>query len=261
VTAAIHATAVVDPKAEIGSDVEIGPYATVGAGVKLAEGVVLHAHACVMGRTEIGPGSVVYPFAVIGAPPQDQKFAGEDVRLVIGARNQFREHTTAHPGTKEGGGLTSIGNDNLIMGGAHIAHDCVLGNSIILSNQVMLAGHVTVQDHAVIQASTGIQQFLRVGEAAFIGGLSGLLQDAPPFCFLQGYPARVIKVNRVKLERIGWDPDRIQAVEKAFRIIFRSKLKAAEAFARVREELPDSDEAERLVAFCESAERGFARMR
>ncbi len=260
-SAAIHPTAVVDPGAEIAAGVEIGPYATVGAGVKLGEGVVLHAHACVMGHTEIGPESVIFPFAVIGAPPQDMKFSGEDARLLIGARNQFREHTTIHPGTKGGGGVTSIGHDNLIMVGAHIAHDCHVGHGVILSNQAMLAGHVTVEDHAVIQASTGIQQFLRVGEAAFIGGLSGLLQDAPPFCFLQGYPARVLKLNRVRLERLGWDPERIEAIESAFRIVFRSKLRPAEAIARLREELADAPDVLRMAAFLEKSERGFARMR
>jgi len=257
----IHPTAVIDAKAELADQVEIGPYATVGAGVRLAEGVVLHAHAHVAGRTEIGPETHVFPFAAIGESPQDQKYRGEDVRLVIGARNHFREHTTAHPGTVKGGGITRIGDDNLFMIGAHVAHDCVVGNGVILANGAMLAGHVSVGDHAVIQAVAGIQQFLRVGEASFIAGHAGLIQDAPPFCFLQGYPARVLKLNRIKLERLGWDAARIEAVERAFRIVFRSRLAPPAAFARVREELAGSPDALRLVDFCEGAERGFARAR
>jgi UDP-N-acetylglucosamine acyltransferase len=261
VSRAIHPTAVIDAKAELADDVEIGPFASVGPGVRLAEGVVLHAHSHVTGHTEIGPESHVHCFAALGEPPQDQKYRGEPVRLVIGARNQFREHSTAHPGTAKGGGITSIGDDNLFMIGAHVAHDCRVGNGVIMANGAMLAGHVEVGDHAVIQAVAAVQQFLRVGEAAFIAGYGGLIQDAPPFCFLQGYPARVLKLNRVKLERLGWEAERIGAVERAFRLVFRSGLSPAAAFAQVREELAGSKDALRLVEFCEGAERGFARAR
>ena len=258
---AVHPTAVIDAKAELADDVEIGAFATVGAGVRLAEGVVLHSHAHVTGHTEIGSETHIYPFASIGEPPQDQKYRGEDVRLVIGARNQLREHCTAHPGTVKGGAITRIGDDNLFMIGSHVAHDCHVGSGVILANGATLAGHVSVEDHAVIQAGAGIQQFLRVGEAAFIAGHAGLIQDAPPFCFLQGYPARVLKLNRVKLERLGWDTARIEAVERAFRIVFRSGAAPRTAFARVREELAGSKDALRLVEFCEGSERGFARAR
>jgi UDP-N-acetylglucosamine acyltransferase len=261
VSRAIHPSAVIDAKAELADHVEVGAYATVGAGVQLAEGVVLHPHAHVTGHTELGAETHVFPFASIGEPPQDQKFRGEHVRLRIGMRNQFREHSTAHPGTLKGGGLTSVGDDNLFMIGAHVAHDCRVGSGVILANNAMLAGHVDVADHAVIQAVAGIQQFLRVGEAAFIAAHAGLIQDAPPYCFLQGYPARVLKLNRIKLERLGWEAARIEALERAFRIVFRSKLAPAAAFARVREELADSADALRLVDFCEGAERGFARTR
>lgn len=260
-SARIHPTAVIDPKAELSEGVEVGAFATIGPGVRLDAGVVLHPHAHVTGHTQIGTGTHVYPFASIGEPPQDQKFRGEDVRLVIGARNQLREHCTIHPGTAKGGGITAIGDDNLLMVGAHVAHDCRVGNGVILANGAMLAGHVSVFDHAVIQAAAGIQQFLRIGEAAFIAGHAGLIQDAPPFCFLQGYPARVLKLNRIKLERLGWDAARIEPVERAFRILFRSNLAPRTAFARVREELAASKDAQHLVEFCEGAERGFARNR
>jgi UDP-N-acetylglucosamine acyltransferase len=261
VSRAIHPTAVIDAKAELADDVEIGPFATVGAGVRLHAGVVLRAHAHVTGYTEVGPETQIFPFASIGEWPQDQKYRGEDVRLIIGARNQFREHSTAHPGTAKGGAVTRIGDDNLFMVATHVAHDCQVGNGVIMANAAVLAGHVTVLDHAVIQASAGIQQFLRIGEASFIAGHAGVIQDAPPFCFLQGYPARVLKLNRVKLERLGWDAARIEPLEYAFRIVFRAGLAPKSAFARVREELAASKDALRLVEFCEGAERGFARNR
>ena len=257
----IHPTAVVDPGAELADGVELGAHATVGPNVRLGEGVVLRAHAHVTGHTELGAESVVYPFASIGERPQDQKYRGEDTRLAIGARNQLREYVTVNPGTATGGGVTEIGDDNLLMAGAHVAHDCRIGNRVILSNQVMLAGHVTVEDHAVVEASSGIQQFLRIGESAFVGAISGVIQDVAPFCFVHGYPARVLKLNRVGLERRGWDAERISAVERAYRIVFRSRLAPAEAFAQVREELPDSKDAQRLLSFLEAAERGFARAR
>jgi UDP-N-acetylglucosamine acyltransferase len=260
-SARIHPTAVIDPSAELGREVQIGAYATVGAGVRLDDEVVLHPHAHVTGRTEIGRGSEIFPFASIGEPPQDQKYRGEDTRLQIGARNQFREQVTVNPGTVGGGGLTSIGEDCLFMAGSHVAHDCHVGSHVILANQAMLAGHVRVDDHAVIQASAGIQQFLRIGESAFVGALSGVIQDIAPFCFAQGYPARVLKLNRVNLERRGWDAERTASVERAFWLVFRSKLPPREAFAQIREELKDSEDAQRMVAFLEAGGRGFARAR
>jgi UDP-N-acetylglucosamine acyltransferase len=259
--ALIHPTAIVDAKADLAPDVQVGAYATVGPQVKLGEGVVLHPHAHVTGHTQVGAGSQIFPFASIGEPPQDQKFRGEDTRLVIGARNQFREHVTINPGTLGGGGCTRIGDDNLFMAGSHVAHDCHVGNHVILANQAMLAGHVTVEDFVVIQASTGIQQFLRIGESAFVGALAGAIQDIAPFCFAQGYPARVLKLNRVGLERRGWSGERIARVERAFWLIFRSKLPPREAFAQIREELKDSEDAQRMVAFLEASRRGFARAR
>ncbi|MCE2390055.1 MAG: acyl-ACP--UDP-N-acetylglucosamine O-acyltransferase [Proteobacteria bacterium] len=257
----IHPTAVVDSRADLADGVELGAYATVGPGVRLGEGVVLRAHAHVTGNTEVGAESVVFPFASIGERPQDQKYRGEDTRLILGERNQLREYVTVNPGTASGGGVTAIGDDNLLMAGAHVAHDCRIGNRVILSNQVMLAGHVQIEDYAVIEASTGIQQFLRIGESAFVGAISGVIQDVSPFCFVHGYPARVLKINRIGLERRGWGAERIADVERAFRLVFRSKLSPDEAFARIRTELPDSKDAQRMLTFLEASERGFARAR
>jgi UDP-N-acetylglucosamine acyltransferase len=257
----IHRTAVVEPGAELDPTAEVGPFAVIGPYVRLAEGCVVRAHAHVTGRTEVGPGTEIFPFASIGEVPQDLKYKGEPTRLVIGARNSIREYVTIHTGTGVGGGLTSIGDDNLLMIGVHIAHDCRIGHHVIMSNHVELAGHVLVEDYAVIYGKVGIGQFVRIGESAMLAALAGVSQDVAPYVIAQGYPARVLRPNPVNLERRGFSPERIEAVERAFRLIFRSALRPHEAFARVRQELPHSAEAEHMVAFLEKSERGFARVR
>lgn len=258
---AIHPTAIIDPKAELDASVEIGPYVVVGPDVRLGAEVVLHAHSIVTGHTELGAGTQVFSFACIGDIPQDKKYTGEKTRLVIGARNTIREYVTIHPGTSEGGGTTTIGDDNLMMIGMHIGHDCQLGSHTVISNHVQLAGHVIVEDYATLSANAAVLQFCRVGESSFLSGMAGLTQDLSPFTWGHGYPARVRRVNRLNLERRGLSGEQIEAVERAFRLIFRSGKRPEEAFAEVRETLPQSAEAERMVAFLEKSERGFARLR
>ena len=257
----IHPTAVIDPKAKIHPGVEIGPYAVVGPEVELSEGAVLKPHAYVTGQTFVGPYTRIFSFTSIGEEPQDQKYRGERTRLVIGARNQIREHVTIHPGTKGGGGETTIGDDNLLMVGVHVAHDCHVGNHVIMANQVGLAGHVLIEDYAVLFAYVGIHQFVRIGESAMVAAMSGVGQDVAPFAIVQGNHARVRAMHRINLERRGFSQERIRDIERAFRILFRSGLRPREAFAKIREELPDSADAEHLVAFLEKSERGFCRVR
>jgi len=257
----IHATALVDPKAQIASDVEIGPYSIIGPGVKLARGVVIRPHVVVTGNTEIGEGTKVYSFSILGEAPQDFKYRGEDTRLTIGARNVIREHVTVHPGTQDGGGVTSIGDENWLMIGTHVGHDCHLGNHILLGNGVQLAGHVHVADFAYIQAAAAVQQFLRIGESCFVAALAGVMQDLAPFTWCQGHPTRVLKLNRVGLERRGLSAAEIEPVEEAFRLIFRSKLSPRESLVKARALFPKSAEVERIVSFLEKSERGFARVR
>ncbi len=257
----IHPTAVIDPKAEVHPTVEVGPYAVVGPRVKLAEGVILKAHAFVTGHTSVGPYTRIFPFASIGGEPQDQKYRGEPTRLVIGARNTIREYVTMHAGTRSGGGVTTVGDDNLFMVASHVAHDCQVGNHVIMANQASFGGHVTIEDHAVLGGLCGIHQFVRVGESAMVAGMSGAGQDVPPFTIVQGNHARVLAVNVVNLERRGFSRERIQKVDRAFRILFRSGLRPRDAFAKIREELADSPDAEHLVAFLEKSERGFCRVR
>lgn len=257
----IHATAIVDPGAELSDGVEIGPFCIVGPNVRLGEGVVLRSHAVLSGYTEVGRETQIFPFAALGEPPQDVKHKGESTRLEIGARNMVREQVTIHPGTAIGGGTTRVGDDNLILVNAHIGHDCMVGSRVILANNVMLAGHVVIEDFVYLAGGVAVQQHVRVGESVMVGGLSGLTQDAAPFTLVNGWPARVIKMNRINLERRGIPAERIEDVERAFRIIFRDGLPAQTAYARVRAELPSSPEAERMVAFLEKSEHGFARRR
>ncbi|MFQ5515662.1 MAG: acyl-ACP--UDP-N-acetylglucosamine O-acyltransferase [Myxococcota bacterium] len=255
----IHPTAVVDPAAELDPTVEVGPYAIVGPHVRMAAGVVLRPHAHVTGHSEIGRETTIFPFASVGEEPQDKKYRGEPTRLVIGGRNTIREYCTLHPGTAAGGGLTSVGDDNLLMVGVHIAHDCQIGSHIVMANNVQLAGHVRVEDYAVLGASVHSHQFCRIGESAMLAALAAISQDVAPFVIAHGFRARVIKVNRVNMERRGFSSAQMEAVERAYRILFRSGLPPHEAFARVRQELPGSREAEQMVAFLEKSERGFCR--
>ena len=257
----IHPSAIVDPGAELADGVEIGPFCVVGANVRLGEGVSLRSHAVVTGYTEVGRETQIFPFAALGEAPQDVKHKGEPTRLEIGARNMIREQVTIHPGTAVGGGTTRVGDDNLILVNTHIGHDCMVGSHVIMANNVMLAGHVVVEDFVYLAGGVAVQQHVRVGESVMVGGLSGLTHDAAPFTLVNGWPARVVKMNRINLERRGIPADRIEDVERAFRIIFRDGLQARAAFARVRSELPNSPEAERMVAFLEKAEHGFARRR
>jgi UDP-N-acetylglucosamine acyltransferase len=257
----IHPSALVDPAAELEEGVEIGPFCSVGPGVRLERDVVLRSHALVCGRTQIGAGTVVFPFTSLGDAPQDLKYRGEATQVVIGRGNQIREHVTIQAGTAFGGGRTVIGDHNLIMVGAHIGHDCQIGSHIIMGNGVQLAGHVQIEDHATLYAQTAVQQFLRIGESAFLAAKAGLMQDLPPYVWSQGYPARALRVNRIGLERRGFSPERIAAIDRAFRLIFRSKLSPRESLDSVREHLGGSADVQRLVNFLEKSERGFVRVR
>ena len=193
--AAVHATAVVDTQAKLGADVFVGPFCMVGPEVTLDEGVVLHSHVVVAGRTRIGARTQIFPFASIGHPPQDLKYAGEPSELVIGADNRIREQVTMNPGTQGGGMVTRIGDRCLFMVGAHVAHDCQLGNGVIMANNATLAGHVTVGDNAIIGGLSAVHQFVRIGRNAMIGGMSGVEHDVIPFGLVLGDRARLSGLN------------------------------------------------------------------
>lgn len=255
----IHPTAIVDPGAKLAEDVEVGPLSCIGAGVELGAGVVVGSQVSLVGHTRVGRRTRIHPFAAVGGDPQDKSFAGERTRLEIGADNVIREHATIHVGTPQGGGCTRIGDDNLIMNSAHVAHDCQVGSHVIVASFVGLAGHVVVEDHAVLGAYTGVHQFARVGESVMTAANSMLSQDAPPFAMVAGDRARLVGLNVVGLRRREFSEDAVSALKRAFHLLFASKLRLDVAVARIRDELPDAPEVERLLRFLESSTRGFCR--
>ena len=198
---AIHPTAVIEDGAELGANVEVGPYSIVGAEVSLGDGVRLHSHVVVGGQTTIGPGTEIFPFASIGLAPQDLKYAGEKSTLTIGARVRIREHVTMNPGTEGGGLITSVGDDCLFMVGSHVAHDCIVGNNVILANNATIAGHVQVGDFAILGGLSAVHQFVRIGAHSMIGGMSGIEQDLIPYGSAMGERARLRGLNLVGIKR------------------------------------------------------------
>jgi UDP-N-acetylglucosamine acyltransferase len=257
--ARIHPTAVVDPGAKLAEDVSIGAYTVIGPDVELGPGVALSAHVLVVGCTTIGPRTRVFPFAALGGEPQDKKFSGEATRLSIGADNVIREHVTLHVGTVKGGGVTRIGDDNLIMNGVHVGHDGAVGSHCILASFTALAGHVVVEDFAVLGGYTGVHQFTRIGESVMAAAGSMVAQDAPPFAMVAGDRARLVGLNAIGLKRRGFSDETRAAIKQAYQIVFHSKLLTKDALQRVREELAHCPEALRLADFLEGSERGFVR--
>lgn len=218
----IHPTAVVDPRAELASDVEIGPFCYIGPYVEIGEGTRLHNHVSVSGPTTIGRDNDIYPFTAIGTDPQDLKFSGEHALCIIGHRNQIREHVTIHRGTENGGGITRVGNDNLFMVASHVAHDCMVGSHVIIANQVMLAGHVVIEDGANIGGGAGIHHFATIGTLSFVGGLTRVKKDVPPFMQVDGDPAEVRGVNKIALKRRKFTDDQIAELQDAYKRLFRA---------------------------------------
>lgn len=255
----IHPTAVVEPGATLADDVEIGAFGLVGPDVELASGVRVGSHAAVVGKTRVGDNTRISSFACIGGEPQDQSFNGESTRLEIGRDNVIREHVTIHVGTPRGGGCTRIGDENLIMNSAHIAHDCDVGSHTIIASFSGLAGHVIVGDHAVLGAYTGVHQFARIGESVMAASGAKISLDAPPFSLVAGDRARLVGVNSIGLKRRGVARNTIADIKHGFHILFHSRLRLEPALVRVRSELSDCAEVERLVRFIEKSERGFCR--
>lgn len=257
--ALVHPTASVSPQAKLADDVEIGAFAVVGPDVELGPGVVVGPQAVVSGRTILGAGTRVYPFAAVGGDPQDQKYAGEPTQLVVGDRNVIREHVTIHVGTVQGGGVTRVGDDNLIMNGVHVAHDCKVGSHTILATYSALAGHVEVGDGAVLGGYTGVHQFCRIGELVMAAANAKVSQDAPPYAMIAGDRARLVGLNSVGLKRAGLSADVQRKIKRAFHLLFKAGLRLEPALERVTEELGDEPRVARLVEFLRASERGVCR--
>jgi UDP-N-acetylglucosamine acyltransferase len=255
---AIHSTAIVDPQARIDGTVEIGPYCFIGSEVSIGPGTVLKANIYIEGPTSIGAQNIFYPYSSIGVAPQDLKYQGEPAETRIGDRNKIREFITIQRGTRGGGMLTSIGDDNLLMAYVHVAHDVHIGSRTILGNAVTFGGHVTVGDSAIIEAFSGVHQFCRVGRHAFVGGYSVITRDVLPFSMtVTPRESKTYGENKVGLERRGFDESVIGALHKAFRILSKSGLNTSQAIDRITAEVDPSPELDELIAFMRSAERGF----
>jgi len=216
----IHPTAIIAPTAKIAADVSIGPYCVVDGEVSVGTGTKLVSHVCIGGQTTIGKHCTVYPFASLGSPPQDLKYKGEKSQLIIGDHCAIREYVTMNPGTEGGGLMTSVGNHCLFMVGAHVAHDCRVGNRVILANNATLGGHVIVGDHAIIGGLAAVHQFVRIGEHAIVGGMSGVEHDVIPYGSVMGERANLAGLNLVGLKRQGFDRDTIHALRNAYKMLF-----------------------------------------
>jgi len=220
----IHKTAIIDSKAKISTNVEIGPYATIGPNVEIGENTLIQSHVNITGNTTIGKGNKLYSFASIGSDPQDLKYKGEETTLLIGDNNTIREHVTINTGTVQGGGLTKIGNNNLIMIGAHIAHDCIIGNNIVMANNTAIAGHAEIEDFVIIGAKCGVQQFTRIGKRAMIGGMTGVLRDVIPYGLSTGNRNYLNGINVVGLRRDKVSNKDILGLTDAYKEIFKTEV-------------------------------------
>jgi UDP-N-acetylglucosamine acyltransferase len=256
----IHEHAVVSPEAKLGKGVQVGAFAVVGAGVELGEGCVLHPHAVVHGPAKFGVRNVFHSFCVIGGDPQDYSFGGEYVELEVGDENIFREYVTISRGTKKGGGMTRVGAKNFFLAYSHVGHDCQVRNNTLFVNGATLAGHVEVQDFVTIGAFSPVHQFCRLGRYAYIGACTVITQDVLPFSLIvTERETRCFGPNTIGLERKGFSAERIKTLQKAFRLLVRSKKNTSQALEEMRARLSDSEDVKELIAFTETAERGIVK--
>lgn len=254
----IHPTAIVDAKAELGQDVEIGPYVVIGPHVRIGAGTRVMSHAVIDGHTTIGERCEIFPMASVGQKTQDLKYKGGVTYLEIGHDTVIREFVTINTATNEGK-KTVVGSHTLLMAYCHVAHECVVGNHVIMANLATLAGDVIVEDYAVLGGMAGVHQFCRIGTMAMVGACTKIVQDVVPYTIVDGNPAAPGGVNRVRMQRLSVGEENQRAVLEAYKLIYRSGLKAKEAVARIRAELSAYPEAQRMAAFVEGSERGIVR--
>ena len=251
---AIHASAIVDPAAQLGSDVEIGPFCIVGPNAVLGDRVRLMSNVTVDGHTHIGADTQVYPYAVLGTPPQDFKYKGGPTRLIIGERNIIREHCTMHPGTEVGRGETRVGDDGFFMVGVHIAHDCIVGDHVALANHVAVAGYAVIGDHVISGGHTGVTQFTRIGRHAFLGGMALANADVIPYGFVTRNPAHLEGLNLVGLKRRGFARDVIREMRTAYRLLFAEEGTFQERISDVSQLYPENAPVREIIEFIQSDE-------
>ena len=258
----IHPSAIVDPKAELDSSVEVGPYSIIGPNVRIGAGTVVGPHVVIEGHTTVGKDNKFFQFCSIGGAPQDKKWKGEPTRLEIGDGNTIREFVTMNTGTVQDQGVTRLGNDNWISAYVHLAHDCQVGSHTIFSNNAQLAGHVEVGDHAILSGYCGVHQFCKIGAHAFIGMYTSLTQDVPPFVMVAGNPAAARGVNIEGLKRRGFTRAQIDAVRTAYKLVYRNNLTLEEAKAELAKEQGTAEGGEQYAQwldFLGVASRGIVR--
>ncbi|MDW7773435.1 MAG: acyl-ACP--UDP-N-acetylglucosamine O-acyltransferase [Desulfobulbaceae bacterium] len=258
----IHPTAVVDPQAIIHETSEIGPFAVIEGNVEIGEKTVVGSHASISGPTSIGARNRIGSFTTIGAPPQDMHYQGEPTELIIGDDNLIREYASIHRGTVKGNGKTIIGSGNMLMAYTHVAHDCVIGNKVIMANVATLAGHVEIGDHVNLGGLVAVHQYCRIGAYTYVGGLSGISLDVPPYVIITGTRnrMRITGINKIGMRRSGMKKESIANLEEAFKIIFRSPhILLKDALVMVKEEIPECPEVDVLVDFFHSSKRGVVK--
>jgi UDP-N-acetylglucosamine acyltransferase len=256
---AIHPTAVIEPGAEIDPSCEIGPYAVIGGQVRLGPGNAVGSHAVLTGPTTLGSSNRIFPHAVLGCIPQDLKYRGEASSLSIGDKNTFREFSTVHIGTAGGGGVTRIGSGGLFMANSHVGHDCQIADGAIFANSAALAGHVVVEDHVHIGGLSAVHQFCRIGQFAFVGGMTGVGMDVAPYCTVSGARAELAGVNVIGMQRAGMAEEQIGRIKQAYKVVFRSNLGLQEAIAELSEELAGYPEIDHFIEFLKGSQRGITR--
>ncbi len=253
----VHPTAIIDPLAKIHPSCKIGPYCVIGPQVQLGEGCHLVSHVTMEGPSKIGADNGFFPFSSIGLAPQDITYAGEPTQLEIGDHNQIREFVTINRGTVKGGGVTRVGNHNLIMAYTHVAHDCVVGDRVILANAATLGGHVTVEDWAVVGAMCPVHQYVRIGAHSYVGGGTTITKDVLPFSkTVAARDTHAYGLNAIGLERRGFSKERIRKIHHAYKVLLTSKLNTSQALEILKAEPDSGEDVEMLIRFIEASERG-----
>ena len=255
----IHPSAIVDPAAILGEDVSVGPFSIIGPDVEIGSGTTVGPHVVIKGPSRIGRDNRIFQFASVGEDPQDKKYQGEITRLEIGDRNVVREYCTIHRGTAQDQSLTRIGSDNLLMAYTHVAHDCLIGDGVIMANGASLAGHVSVDDHAILGGFSLVHQFCRIGRHSFSGMGSVISRDIPPYVMVGGSPTKPRGINNVGMERRGYDAEAILQIKRAFKVIYKSRLKLEEAIENLAAMAEQSPEILPMLEFLQQSGRSIIR--
>ncbi|MGR8941740.1 MAG: acyl-ACP--UDP-N-acetylglucosamine O-acyltransferase [Gammaproteobacteria bacterium] len=255
----IDSTAIIDKRAELASDVSVGPYSVIGADVRIDSGTVIGSHVVIKGPTSIGKDNRIYQFSSIGEDPQDKKYASEITRLEIGDRNTIREFVTMHRGTQQDRGVTKIGSDNLFMAYTHVAHDCVIGDHVVMANGASLAGHVYLNSHAILGGFTLVHQFTKIGQHSFAAMGSAITQDVPPFVMVGGKPTKPHGINTVGMERNGFSAEDIRLIKKAYKIIYKMNMRLEDAIDELLKLDGNNANLAELVNFLRHVSRGILR--